>query len=163
MHPTTLLSIQQPTHQIHLSPMQREECSGELCRNQDRSPDKRHLQSFLCPLMQSLHHRRPLGWSDRTFLWWSLLAILNHLPVLHGQLLHGEQFPGGFFCDLPSHRSEVNRLVGPRILLCSLFLKAGMIFPFFRSPGTSPVYCDFSNIMEDGLIITSANCLRTLQ
>ena len=36
------------------------------------------------------------------------------------------------------------------------------MFPFFQPPGTSSGCHDLSNIMESGLTMTSANCLRTL-
>jgi len=37
-----------------------------------------------------------------------------------------------------------------------------MTLPFLQSPGTSPDWCDFSNVVESGLATTSANSLRTL-
>jgi len=38
----------------------------------------------------------------------------------------------------------------------------GSIFPFLQSPGTSPDYHDFSNIMGSVLATTSGSSLRTL-
>jgi len=60
-HPTNSLSTKQSTHQIHTSPIQRERCCGGLCERLYRSPDRSHPLPFPCPLLQSLHCRKPLG------------------------------------------------------------------------------------------------------
>ena len=79
--------------------------------------DRSHLLPFPCPLMQSLCHRKPLGWSGRTCFWWSFQEVR--------------------FLDLPRHRGETDRLVVSRIVFFTLFKNGGNISLF-------PVTGDFT-------------------
>ena len=49
------------------------------CQRPCRSPGIWHQLPSLCPLMLSLHHRRPPDWSGTTFPWWSHAGCLRSL------------------------------------------------------------------------------------
>ena len=92
--------------------------------------------------MQSLHHRRPLGWSCRTCPWWSHAGCC-WIPQLSPHPLWPVYSPGGYaFFDLPFLAdTAVEALLIILCIPCQVRLQPhlGLSDPIATQPGSTPI------------------------
>lgn len=77
---TSSSSIRQFTHQIHIFPIWREGCYGELCQRPYWSPDRRGQWLSPCLVTQLNFHEKPWGLAGRACPCWSCAGYPISLP-----------------------------------------------------------------------------------
>ena len=135
---------------VHIFPVWRPGCCEGLFQSPYWNPD------ILISVALSLSTDTVRPSQKATRLVRQNLVITYHLPIFHAPQ---HSFQEDLLHDLALHRGEAEKLIVSWVILSTVLVT----LTFFQSPGISPDYHDFSNIIKNVLMLILANSLRTLR